>query len=246
MVIVDKWNTAYPAELRDYIEPQEIIDSSPELVAAGNNITAGARTTDEAILSIHDYMKTKTGTGHVPIVLDVPVRKASDQLKACKLDPKRHNLCVQKTILEVGLLKSQGIPARVGVSMCGTHTSRLQFNPTLKTIIEMVPWLGKIPVVPHAFTEIYAYDANGEGKFRRKDAYVAEKHCKFFPGTCIADEKKQWMENRDVPDIQTSLNCIDIMSSTDFPKWFAAYLNISDIARNSMHFIDIIDPIEDE
>lgn len=220
MVIVDKWGTQYPPELRDYILPKEIIDSSPELTSFTNTITEGTKNTDEAILKIHEYMKTKTGTGHVPLIYDVPVRKASDQMTKCKLEPGGKNLCVQKTILEVAMLRSQGIPSRVGVSACGTHTSRLRMSPLVETIVNTMPWLAKIPLTPHAYTEVYAYEKNGSGSFKRKDAYISEKHCSKFEGSCLSDEKKQWMDKRDVPDIQDSLNCIKIASFNDFPKWF--------------------------
>ncbi len=242
MVFYDKWNTSYPNELKAFIKSKEIIDSSPEIKQLGNILTRNSMTSDEAIMNIHEFIKNTINVGHVPLVLDIPVKKASEQLKSCIIDPEKKNLCHQKTILETALLRSQGIPTRVSVALCGVHDSRMQLSPMLRTINIIAPYLSSIPIFPHTYPEIYAYDKDGNGKWRRKDAWIPEFACKNFEGTCTKEEEKQWKKNKDVPDVQNFLNCKNIQASNDFPAWLEKIVNAGFDIRESTHVLDLVDP----
>jgi hypothetical protein len=241
MSYVDKWGTRYPGKLVDYVEGKDIINLTPSIKNTSDDIIRGAATTDEAILKIHEFMKKSIPVGHVPLTIDIPIRRASDQITLVQKNPRAKNLCHQKTIMEVALLRAQGIPARVATTLCGAHSSRMRYSPLLKFLVKTAPGLTSLPVFPHTYPEVYSYK-DGKGEFRRKDAWIPERACKDFEGTCFEEEKQSWMKNRDVPDVQQFLNCKKLQSSADFPAWLSTWVNAGVIARESTHFLDLIDP----
>jgi len=91
-----------PDGLQSFLGPTELCDSaSREIQSKAQSLVRGAATPQEAAVRIFGFVRDQ-----IPYGMDRLDAKASDTLR------RRVGACVQKTTLQIALLRSQGIPAR--------------------------------------------------------------------------------------------------------------------------------------
>jgi hypothetical protein len=233
MTIKDRWGTQYPDSMQAYVNPGSIINLDADVKDLADSIVASSETTDDAILKIHSFIKD-LNVGKIPVIIDIPALIATDQVKALYRDPSRKNYSHNKAILEVALLRALDIPSRPATFACDVSPIATSRN------ISGVP-----PIGIHHATEVYTRDIDGQWKFKLKESWVPSRDCGRFKGTCMNDERDEWLKNREIKGIQRVMKCAKIIDHVDYPGILSLAVNAGIIARQSSRLVDAIDPVED-
>lgn len=239
MTFTDKWGTEYPESVRKFVNSTGTVDIDRNVMDVASTITKIARTTDEAILEIHGFVKNAIKVGNVPGIIDVPVMKASTMAQRLLDDPGAKNYSHNKTVFEVALLRSLNIPARIATYDCQVKKRNAFLSDRrFKSMLTL-------PESYHHATEVYTKDADGGWRFKLKESWLPEERCAEFDGTCTDDERNQWMEKREIRGIQNHLECSKVRSDPDYPAAFENVIKAGTAARKYSHVLDLIDPIEE-
>lgn len=236
MTFKDRWGTEYPEETRKYVKSRKMIDLTRNVHEIAKDITKTSRSTDEAIMEVHEFIKKSMDVGKVPLILDRPVLKASEQVDSIVNDPKAKHLSYNKVILEVALLRSLDIPARPATYACDLSSEPSMLSRSARWLSEASHFFFSF----HHATEVFS---KRNGKFMLKESWIPEGLCKEFEGTCTLDEKKEWMDGGEIMGIQKFLKCRKVADHGDYPASFSSIVNASVFARKSGHLAGIIDPL---
>ncbi len=230
MTFQNKWGTVYPESARKYVNPDGFINMNRDVKGLAERLTARARTTKEAVFSIHEFVKNMN-VGQVPVLPDVPLRSASDEIALFLRDPGGKHYSYNKVIAEVALLRAVDIPARPATFTCDLRATPPVVTNDRETSI--VP-----PINLHNATEVMVEGNDGALAFMLKESWIPESACKAYPGTCTEDERKEWNETGRIVGIQKFIECTKIADGIGYPGVVAAAIDASVVARNTTRLFD--------
>jgi len=216
------------------VKPSDAVDLTRGIKDKALSITKSAKTTDDAIMAIHAFVKNDLPPGKLPVLVQTPVMRASDVLAG---DVGNHGmLSHNKTVVEVAMLRSIDIPARIGTYAC-------DLSPVAGTILardskKIADFFGWYPSL-HQSAEIYV---KKDGDFKVADASVPDTSCNELPGTCLSDDITSWKSSHEIKGLMGHAPCMKISDSNDYPTGIASAIGIVAAIRNSNHVFDIIDP----
>jgi len=216
------------------VKPFDAVDLTRGLKETALSITKSARTTGDAILAIHAFVKNDLPSGKLPLLIQSPVMRASDILAG--ENGTKGMLSHNKVVVEVALMRSLDIPSRIGTYACDlspASSAILAKNP--RRVANLIGWY---PSLHHA-TEVYDPVS---GDFKVKDASVPDSACKKMPGTCLADDVADWKNTGEIKGLQKHARCFKIAEHDDYPGMLAFGIDAISSMRNSTHLFDIIDP----
>jgi len=172
-------------ELRQYVQPTEIIDSTPEIQALARELSEGKTDLYDVVFSIADWVNLNVEYNLSTLTADAS-QKSSWVLK------NRQGVCDEITSLFISLLRSLGIPAKFSSGMSYTDLD-----------LFMDHW------GPHGWAEVYFSDV-GWVPFDvtyRELGYLDAGHIKLKES---ADAKENSMEyysrGRDIKIVSSQLN----------------------------------------
>ena len=238
MTFSDKWGTYYPEEVRKFINPGRLSNIDRDILGKAMEITSDAISTDGAILAIHSFMKD-VQSKRMPAINSDPVLNASGVLEKISLNPNEEMLPRDKVVLEVALLRSNDIPARVAMYECNARSPAMLSTRRVKSMFTT-------PKVTFFSTEVYTNSKDGNEDFVPKDAWIPESECDQFDGTCMVSELKNWRVNREIKGAIDIASCKKKASHDDYPITRDVLSRAGSIAREYMHVIDVIDPVGGE
>jgi hypothetical protein len=234
MTFADRWGTEYPESARRHVIPFGAVDLTRGLKDTALSITKGARSTGDAILAIHAFVKNDLPSGKLPVLIQSPVMRASDILSGENVS--KGMLSHNKVVVEVALMRSLDIPSRIGTYACDLSPAAsviLAKNP--RRVSNLIGWY---PSLHHA-TEVYD---PASGEFKVKDTSVSDTECKKLPGTCLSDDIADWKRTGEIKGLQKHARCFKVADHDDYPGILAAGIDVISSMRNSTHLFDIIDP----
>lgn len=235
MTFTDDFGTTYPEEARKYVKSRKYIDIDRNVLDTARRIAKGSKNTDEAILKVHDHLKS-IPVATITAIPSVPAKYASEQVLVNDAPDPPKSLSYNKVIYEVSLLRALNIPSRPVSFVCSAGRNNKMLGGLPSSMRDLY-------LTMHYGTEVYARNKEGKGKFRLKESWIPHTDCyKIDERTCMVPESKEWTEERQVRDIQRVMPCSRIVHHVDFPGLVFGAINALVLVRNSTHLIDFIDP----
>lgn len=237
MTFTNKWGTTYPESARAETNPGRAANIDRSVFDKASEITSKARSTDEAILLIHEFMKSIPAKP-LPSIGNEKASLASEILGKIDLDKNAGLLPRDKVILEVAMLRSIDIPARIGEFRCDAKSPAFLSESRIASMFTL-------PEVTHYSTEVYTKTKGGNEGFTVKDAWIPDSSCPSYKNKCSADERFEWAVNRKISGVIPIASCEKIRSYDEFPLPKDLATRIGTEARRFTHILDIIDPVGD-
>lgn len=237
MTFTDKWHSVYPENSREFVRFGKYIDINLELKELSEKITSRAKTSDEAILYIHQFIKNLEND-NVPIFPKENVKPATRILKELSKNPSMKFLSYNKSILETALLRAIDIPAKIATYTCKYSSLPQIFNKSYKKLLSQVPIIKGL----HNAVDVFSIRGNG---FKKVDSWIPERKCAEFKDACFKDDVKEWYDNNEIQGMQKQFECKKLISQEDYPGLLANAINAIAFMRKRSNILDIIDPIED-
>lgn len=127
-------------ELSHYLKSSEYIDSNhPAIIALKDKLISDNNSEQEKIVKL--YLHVRDNWRYNPYKLDL----RESQMKASAVLNRTEAYCIEKAVLYAALLRSAGIPAKVGFANVKNHIATEKLEAVLKTNV----------LVFHGYTVVY-------------------------------------------------------------------------------------------